>query len=109
MERVDLMIGLYAEPLPDGFGFSETAFHIFVLMASRRLKSDPVFTDEWTPDVYTREGLRWIERRTMADDHRRPPADPRPLVRDVKRPFEPWDRPCNRVSGDTHPSRGRDP
>ena len=103
VERVDLMIGLYAEPLPDGFGFSETAFHIFVLMASRRLKSDPAFTDEWTPDVYTREGMRWIERRTMADiiaDHL---PTLRPLVRDVKRPFEPWDRPCNRVSGNTHP------
>ena len=103
VELVDLMIGLYAEPLPDGFGFSETAFHIFVLMASRRLKSDPAFTDEWTPDVYTREGMRWIGRRTMADivaDHL---PSLRPLVRDVKRPFEPWDRPCNRVSGNTHP------
>src|SRR3989442_2122996 len=34
LEGVDLMVGLYAEPLPDGFGFSETAFRIFVLMAS---------------------------------------------------------------------------
>ena len=47
--------------------------------------------------------MRWIERRTMADiiaDHL---PSLRPLVRDVKRPFEPWDRPCNRVSGNTHP------
>ncbi|HUS06774.1 MAG TPA: peroxidase family protein, partial [Bryobacteraceae bacterium] len=36
IEQVDLMVGLYCEPLPDGFGFSETAFRIFVLMASRR-------------------------------------------------------------------------
>src|SRR5581483_5437468 len=36
LEMVDLMVGLYAEPLPDGFGFSETAFRIFILMASRR-------------------------------------------------------------------------
>src|SRR3989442_11229461 len=36
LEKVDLMVGLYAEPLPEGFGFSETAFRIFVLMASRR-------------------------------------------------------------------------
>jgi hypothetical protein len=103
VELVDLMIGLYAEPLPDGFGFSETAFRIFVLMASRRLKSDRAFTDEWTPEVYTREGMRWIERRTMADviaDHL---PTLRPIIRDVKRPFEPWDRPCNRVSGNTHP------
>ncbi|HYZ83295.1 MAG TPA: hypothetical protein VE621_02785 [Bryobacteraceae bacterium] len=25
---VDLMLGLFAEPLPQGFGFSETAFRI---------------------------------------------------------------------------------
>src|SRR5690606_20698720 len=46
VEQVDLMTGLYAEPLPAGFGFSETAFRIFVLMASRRLKSDRFFTDD---------------------------------------------------------------
>src|SRR5262249_16083977 len=40
LEAVDLMTGLYAEPIPPGFGFSETAFRIFILMASRRLKSD---------------------------------------------------------------------
>ena len=56
VERVDLMVGLYAEPLPKGFGFSETAFRIFVLMASRRLKSDPFFTDDYRPEVYTRRG-----------------------------------------------------
>ena len=37
VDDVDLMIGLYAEPKPPGFGFSDTAFRIFVLMASRRL------------------------------------------------------------------------
>ena len=65
VERVDLMVGLYAEPLLAGFGFSETAFRIFVLMASRRLKSDPAFTDDYRPEVYTPEGLRWAERTTM--------------------------------------------
>ena len=47
LERVDLMTGLYAEPLPEGFGFSETAFRVFMLMASRRLKSDRFFTDDY--------------------------------------------------------------
>ena len=54
INSVDLMVGLYAEPLPDGFGFSETAFRIFVLMASRRLKSDRFFTDDYRPGIYTR-------------------------------------------------------
>ena len=54
-----------AEPLPEGFGFSETAFRIFVLMASRRLKSDRFFTDDYTPEMYTQFGLDWIEKNSM--------------------------------------------
>ena len=34
--------GLLAEPLPPGFGFSDTAFRIFILMASRRLRVGPL-------------------------------------------------------------------
>ena len=97
------MVGLYAEPLPDGFGFSETAFRIFILMASRRLKSDPAFTDDYRPDVYTREGLRWIEERTMPGLIAEHLPTLRPLVDDVRNAFEPWDRPGNRVSGRSHP------
>jgi hypothetical protein len=65
LEKVDLMAGLYAEPLPDGFGFSETAFRVFVLMASRRLKSDRFFTDDFTPELYTELGLDHIDRNSM--------------------------------------------
>ncbi len=44
IDRVDLIVGLFAETPPKGFGFSDTAFRIFVLMASRRLNSDRFFT-----------------------------------------------------------------
>ncbi len=97
------MVGLYAEPLPDGFGFSETAFRIFVLMASRRLKSDPAFTDLYGPRHYTREGIRWIEGRTMQDVIAEHLPTLRPLMADVGNAFEPWDRPGNRRSGVTAP------
>jgi Animal haem peroxidase len=103
VDRVDLMVGLYAEPAPKRFGFCETAFRIFVLMASRRLKSDPLFTDDWGPGVYTREGMRWIEDATMQGVIARHMPGLAHLVADVKNAFEPWDRPCNRVSGRTHP------
>ncbi|MDA0138045.1 peroxidase family protein [Solirubrobacter deserti] len=82
IDAVDAVVGLYAEPKPQGFAFSETAFRIFLLMAARRLKSDRFFTDDYTPEVYTPEGLRWIERTTMGDVIRRhypgvvPPANP---------------------------------
>jgi hypothetical protein len=103
VERVDLMVGLYAEPLPEGFGFSETAFRIFVLMASRRLKSDPAFTDLYGPGAYSREGLRWIEERTMQKVIAEHLPTLRPLMSDVRNAFEPWDRPTNRISGATGP------
>ena len=38
------MVGLLAETPPEGFGFSDTAFRIFILMASRRLQSDRFLT-----------------------------------------------------------------
>jgi hypothetical protein len=40
IDRIDLMTGMYAEDRPEGFAFSDTAFRIFILMASRRLNSD---------------------------------------------------------------------
>ena len=61
------MTGLFAEPLPEGFGFSETAFRIFVLMASRRLKSDRFFTDDYRPEIYTEFGLDYIKQELDAD------------------------------------------
>ena len=57
IDKVDLQVGLLAEPLPPGFGFSDTAFRIFILMASRRLQSDRFFTNDYSPDVYTPEGI----------------------------------------------------
>src|SRR5262249_44833407 len=40
VEQVDLLVGMHCETKAPGFGFSDTAFRIFILMASRRLKSD---------------------------------------------------------------------
>jgi hypothetical protein len=67
VDRIDLMIGMFAEPKPTGFGFSDTAFRIFILMASRRLKSDRFYGNDYTPDVYTPEGYDWVENTTMGD------------------------------------------
>ena len=36
-------------------------------MASRRLKSDRFFTDDYTPEIYTQAGLDWIDDNTMVD------------------------------------------
>jgi Animal haem peroxidase len=90
VDRLDLMIGLYAEPLPRGFGFSETAFRVFLLMASRRLKSDRFFTTDYTPDVYTQTGLDWIDNTTMAKVLLRHYPELAPALRGVDNAFKPW-------------------
>jgi hypothetical protein len=90
IDRVDLMIGLYAEPLIEGMGFSETAFFVFILMASRRLKSDRFFTDDYRPEVYTAEGIRWIEDSSMTDILRRNVPEMGPVLANVSNAFNPW-------------------
>ncbi len=68
IEKVDLLVGSLCEPLPKGFGFSDTAFRVFILMASRRLKSDSFLAgDGWCPEVYTHEGMEWVQKNTMKD------------------------------------------
>ncbi len=61
VEDVDLLVGTLAEPLPPGFGFAETAFRIFILMANRRIKSDRFYTDDFTEKMYTSVGMQWIQ------------------------------------------------
>lgn len=92
IDRVDLMIGLYAERPPKGFGFSDTAFRIFVLMASRRLNSDRFFTTDYTPEVYTQVGLDWIGDNTMSTVLLRHYPDLAPSLSRVKNAFAPWPR-----------------
>jgi hypothetical protein len=90
LESVDLMTGLYAEPKPEGFGFSETAFRIFVLMASRRLKSDRFFTDDYREEVYTEFGIDYIRQNSMRTLLMRHFPALRPALAGVENPFEPW-------------------
>ena len=90
LDKVDLMTGLYAEPLPAGFGFSETAFRVFILMASRRLKSDRFFTDDWRPEVYTEFGLDYVKKNSMLTVLRRHFPHLAPALEGVKNAFQPW-------------------
>jgi len=59
------MVGLFAEEPPAGFGFSDTAFRIFILMASRRLQSDRFLTVDFRPEVYTPFGMDWVANNGM--------------------------------------------
>ena len=90
-EDVDPMIGLYAEATPKGFGFSDTAFRVFILMASRRLKSDRFFTYDFRPEVYTQ---RASTGSTTTRCGRAAAALPElePALEGVANPFAPWKR-----------------
>jgi hypothetical protein len=90
IDSVDLMVGMYAEDPPPGFGFSDTAFRIFILMASRRLKSDRFFTDDFRPEVYTQVGYDWVNNTTMRDVLLRHYPELAPALEGVKNPFAPW-------------------
>jgi hypothetical protein len=90
IDKVDLQVGLLGEPLPPGFGFSDTAFRIFILMASRRLRSDRFFTNDYSPDVYTPEGIEWVEGNTMADVLVRHHPELAPALEGVANAFAPW-------------------
>ena len=90
LEKVDLMTGLYAEPLPEGFGFSETAFRIFLLMATRRLKSDRFFTDDFRPEVYTQFGVDYVRDNGMLSVLKRHHPELAPALEGVTNAFKPW-------------------
>jgi heme peroxidase len=92
IERVDLMIGMYAEPKPKGFGFSDTAFRVFILMASRRLEADRFFTDDYRPEVYTKAGIDWVESNNFRSVLLRHFPELGPALEGVANPFAPWKR-----------------
>jgi hypothetical protein len=91
IETVDLLVGCLCEPLPKGFGFSDTAFRVFILMASRRLKSDRFIAGGgWNETVYTKEGLAWVQDNTMGDVLRRHFPELAPALDGVQNAFAPW-------------------
>lgn len=60
INQCDLLVGNLAEKKIPGFAISETAFMIFLIMASRRLEADRFFTEHFTEDVYSKVGLKWV-------------------------------------------------
>lgn len=93
VEKLDLMVGTLAEEYrPKGFGFGETMFQIFILNATRRLQADRFYTDCYTAEYYTKEGLEWIDQtdfKTVLLRHY--PELAKTGLANIKNAFEPWD------------------
>jgi hypothetical protein len=90
IDKVDNLVGCLAETPPPGFAFSDTAFRIFILMASRRLKSDRFFTKDFTPEIYSEVGVNWVMDTSFADVLRRHFPDIASVIAPDTSPFSPW-------------------
>ena len=93
VEQLDLLIGTLAEAhRPRGFGFGETLFQVFILNASWRLLGDRFYTDDYRPEVYTAEGIEWVDQADMKSVLlRHYPALARTGLANIRNAFEPWD------------------
>jgi hypothetical protein len=110
VEQLDLLIGTLAEGhRPTNFGFGETMFQIFILNASRRLQADRFFGDDYREEVYSAEGMEWVDRTTFKDVILRHYPDLASTgLANVKNAFEPWDTEAE-LDPARHPLRAFDP
>lgn len=94
VEAIDLLVGTLAEEVrPKNFGFGETQFQIFILMASRRLMADRFFTTYYTPQYYTKDGLEWIDNEgTLAQVIVRHMPELKAKVKGLDSAFAPWNQ-----------------
>jgi hypothetical protein len=90
IEAVDATVGMFAEPRPKGFAFSDTAFRIFLLMAARRISSDRFLTTDFTKQTYTKVGMDWVQNTNMVDILRRHYPALAPKLEGVENAFHPW-------------------
>lgn len=92
IDKIDALVGSHCEPVPEGFGFSDTAFRIFIVMASRRLKSDRFIAGAWNPEMYTEEGFDWVQNTTMSDVLGRHFPELKAVMPKKTNLFAPWEK-----------------
>jgi hypothetical protein len=98
LEHVNLMVGLYAQPLPRDSGFSDTAFRLIILMASRRLKSDRFFTIDYRPEIYMPAGFESVKRNTRVSVLLRHFPSLGLALAGIKNAFIPWNKVGHEIS-----------
>jgi hypothetical protein len=110
VEKLDLLVGTLGEGhRPDGFGFGETMFQIFILNATRRLQADRFYTDGYNEETYTRQGLEWVDAADLKNVLlRHYPELAQTGLANVKNAFEPWDTGPT-LDPSRHPLRAFDP
>ncbi|XP_022150068.1 alpha-dioxygenase 1-like [Momordica charantia] len=97
VEELDILVGLMAEKKIKGFAISETAFVIFLLMASRRLEADTFFTSHFNEETYTKKGLEWVNTtESLKDVIERHHPDIANKWMNSSSAFSVWDSPPNK-------------
>jgi hypothetical protein len=92
VEKMDLLVGTLCEAKrPKMYGFGETLFQVFIQMASRRLQADPFYTEKFTAQYYTKEGMEMIEQCTLKGMLlEQYPELAKTGLANVHNAFEPW-------------------
>lgn len=92
VEMIDLLVGTLGEEVrPKNFGFGETQFQIFILMASRRLMADRFFTESYNKEVYTKTGMDYIDQEGFfAQVIGRHMPELKGKMKGLTTAFEPW-------------------
>lgn len=97
VEAIDTLVGQLAEGYrPPGFGFSDTTFRIFTMMAPRRFQADRFFTDDFNQQVYTAQGMAWIQKSNFKSVIVRHVPELQGRMAKVGNPFFPWDTDSSR-------------
>lgn len=93
VEAIDLLAGTLAEEVrPKNYGFGETMFHIFILMASRRLMADPYFTTHYNAKSYTQAGIEWVDNNTFGSVITRHMPELKDKIAGLPTAFSPWNQ-----------------
>lgn len=93
VEQLDLLVGTLGENIrPDNFGFGETAFQIFILMATRRLQADRFYTTNYNRETYTQLGLDWVDQASFKKVILRHYPELKPYLKGVDNAFNPWEK-----------------
>ncbi len=110
INRVDLLIGCLAEGgenRPESFGFGETTFQVFLIMASRRLFADRFYAQNFNAETYTKEGLERIDALTFKGLLLRNYPELEAQLSKVKNAFLPWDGSVGAAVPDAFPDLKR--
>jgi hypothetical protein len=65
VDKMDVVVGMLCDRNRPLKGFDNTRFAIFLQSATRRLQTDPFFTEKYNERYYTRAGLERIDQMTL--------------------------------------------